>query len=1035
MSSEFLNNAQDHKILKNKYTKIVPSRKAIMKKHRKCHSFEQKKEHSEIKLNISDIHLPLYESTILYGSKEDYKNNRLNEKDNDISFNIKKNSFNNDSIFSQDSPKIKKISSSNIVNSSKKLANLRKHFLKENKNEESIDVIQKDKTKIKRPNYLIKSCFYNNNDLTQKMYGRSLSKKEFSPSPVLDFYIYQDKNDYNNGNILKKYYKHSTFGKTNNNNNNITNNLDFVDKKKGFEKNKDEIMKFESNHISINKNHNHFLNDNEESFIKIIQADSSDEEKKDIKSFFGDKNDFANEINIINKIKDKEDTLSNLINESFKSQILEKQNNLNESIFNKHNNSISLQNISEGLSNSVYSNRSSLNEEFVFKNHSKIFQTNNNNSLSNNNSLNKIQEDKTNNENNLNKSDRQILPYFKNDVNVNNNNQKYNNDSEEEFDNKHYNINNNINNNNNNNNNNNFYEENNFNTINNNNYLQLNQNNNLNNRYLNQNNYINNNQNIYSNVINNNINYSNNNMINQFFPQINPNKININNINNKINYLQNINSYNNRQNNNVPNPYINNTINFIYNNNMNLYYNNPYNINNSEFNQQKMNNNNNLFLNNNNTNYNYYPNSLNNYNFSNQINQIMNNNILNNFNNNFNNNMNNLANNINNNYFYQNNNNNLNNNINNNIIQKQQKYMNSNINNQRINKNNEKIKNFTKMSNEELAKNAHILAKTQDGSRFLEKIIDSNPSLVSSLFFPYTLAYFEELSNNKYGNFYIKKIIKNLSKELLEKLIELLNPKIAKIATNQYGSKILEQLIKNIKDDDKLLLSFIGKIIPHMIILINDLNGTHIIYKLLLLKSKNIRLIEEHICNNIKSIYITREGSNLLKKYFEIINKESNNTKNYDKIIFFINTINNNLSSIIIDQFGNYIIRHIVLHLNHSINNVILQNIIKNIVYYSNQKYSSNVVENCLDNNYIKDFILNELTKQYIFNSIFLNEYGNYVIQKSLSLADENKRDIYFKYIAQVTRQLQTLTFGPKLLSKLLMVYPKLSMYILSIYK
>ena len=448
-----------------------------------------------------------------------------------------------------------------------------------------------------------------------------------------------------------------------------------------------------------------------------------------------------------------------------------------------------------------------------------------------------------------------------------------------------------------------------------------------------------------------------------------------------------------------------------------------------------MNNNNNLFLNNNNTNYNYYPNSLNNYNFSNQINQIMNNNILNNFNNNFNNNMNNLANNINNNYFYQNNNNNLNNNINNNIIQKQQKYMNSNINNQRINKNNEKIKNFTKMSNEELAKNAHILAKTQDGSRFLEKIIDSNPSLVSSLFFPYTLAYFEELSNNKYGNFYIKKIIKNLSKELLEKLIELLNPKIAKIATNQYGSKILEQLIKNIKDDDKLLLSFIGKIIPHMIILINDLNGTHIIYKLLLLKSKNIRLIEEHICNNIKSIYITREGSNLLKKYFEIINKESNNTKNYDKIIFFINTINNNLSSIIIDQFGNYIIRHIVLHLNHSINNVILQNIIKNIVYYSNQKYSSNVVENCLDNNYIKDFILNELTKQYIFNSIFLNEYGNYVIQKSLSLADENKRDIYFKYIAQVTRQLQTLTFGPKLLSKLLMVYPKLSMYILSIYK
>jgi hypothetical protein len=361
---------------------------------------------------------------------------------------------------------------------------------------------------------------------------------------------------------------------------------------------------------------------------------------------------------------------------------------------------------------------------------------------------------------------------------------------------------------------------------------------------------------------------------------------------------------------------------------------------------------------------------------------------------------------------------------------------NNNINNNIINfKNNPKMKDYTKMSNEELAKEAHILAKTQEGSRFLEKIIESNPIIVQNLFFPCTLPYFEELSNNKYGNFYIKKLIKNLPKEFLGKLIEFLYPMITRIGTNQYGSKILEQLIKSIKDDDMLLFYFIQEIIPHMILLINDLNGTHIIYKLLLLKSKYIKLIEEHICNNIKNIYITREGSNLLKKYFDIINKEGNNLKNYDKIVFFINTINNNLPAIIIDQFGNYIIRHIVLNLNHSINNILIQNIVKNIVYYSNQKYSSNVVENCLDNNYIKEYILSELTKQYIFNNIFLNEYGNYVIQKAIGLADEAIKDIYFKYIVQVSRQLQTLQFGPKLLSKLLMQYPKLSMYMLSIYK
>ena len=80
--------------------------------------------------------------------------------------------------------------------------------------------------------------------------------------------------------------------------------------------------------------------------IKIIKADSSDEEKE-VKSFFGDINDFANEIEKINKMKDKEDTL-------------------NDSIRNNNSLNIIAQNLSEGLNNSNYLNRS-FNEEFILK--------------------------------------------------------------------------------------------------------------------------------------------------------------------------------------------------------------------------------------------------------------------------------------------------------------------------------------------------------------------------------------------------------------------------------------------------------------------------------------------------------------------------------------------------------------------------------------------------------------------------------------------------------------------------------------------
>ena len=89
------------------------------------------------------------------------------------------------------------------------------------------------------------------------------------------------------------------------------------------------------------------------------------------------------------------------------------------------------------------------------------------------------------------------------------------------------------------------------------------------------------------------------------------------------------------------------------------------------------------------------------------------------------------------------------------------------------------------------------------------------------------------------------------------------------------------------------------------------------------------------------------------------------------------------------------------------------------------------MVEHCLDNKKFRDLIIEEFSKQYIFNYIFLNEYGNYVIQKVLSIVDDDKRNIFFNYIIQSSKQLKTLPFAPKLISKLLINYPKLSMYLM----
>ena len=102
-----------------------------------------------------------------------------------------------------------------------------------------------------------------------------------------------------------------------------------------------------------------------------------------------------------------------------------------------------------------------------------------------------------------------------------------------------------------------------------------------------------------------------------------------------------------------------------------------------------------------------------------------------------------------------------------------------------------------------------------------------------------------------------------------------------------------------------------------------------------------------------------------------------------------------------------------------------------NINFYSKQKFSSNVVEKCLDNDLVKNKIINEIMKEDNFKDLIFDKFGNYVIQKAISSVNDNTRIEMFKILIPLIPKLQKYTFGQKLLSKLILKYPNLSLYVL----
>ena len=477
----------------------------------------------------------------------------------------------------------------------------------------------------------------------------------------------------------------------------------------------------------------------------------------------------------------------------------------------------------------------------------------------------------------------------------------------------------------------------------------------------------------------------------------NLNNININNMaSNNFNNNNNIN--NNINYNNINNKNINNK-NISFSSIANAY------MNQNLLNQNIINNNNKRNINhllqiqmgNNNNSFNNQPFQYFNYNNQEQM-MLQNNNDQNLINNLFN---------YNNNYPYNNNNINnydlnINNQINNNII--------------RNNYSSESI--FYSLSPSQLAQQCHIIAKNQNGCRYLQNIIITNPEILKNLFFPKILEHIEDLSNDQFANYFIKKTFQYLSEEMILELIHSLIPIIEKIGTNQYGTKVLQDLIDFLKTE-KTFLSFVNIIIPHVKLLIIDLNGSHIIYKLILTKNKNVKIIENIICMNVKDIAMTRKGCSFLKKYFDFANEND--------LINIKQNILENLTEIITDQYGNYVIQNILTKEGSPIVKDFINEINKNIIFFSNNKFSSNAVEKCFENESLKNIVLDQFLEKNIFEKIILDKFGNYVVQKALAKADNNRRNKMLQLLIPLLPILKTQYYGQRLLSKLMLQYPNLN--------
>lgn len=283
-------------------------------------------------------------------------------------------------------------------------------------------------------------------------------------------------------------------------------------------------------------------------------------------------------------------------------------------------------------------------------------------------------------------------------------------------------------------------------------------------------------------------------------------------------------------------------------------------------------------------------------------------------------------------------------------------------------------------------------AKTYNGSRVLQKFFPRANQSEIDVIIKEIEESIDDLMLDPYANYMFQTLAQSCSAEQRFKLLEKIAPNMIKIASDKKGTHSLQAIVSLISREceDKLIKDTLD---GHVLKLSFDNQGTHLIQKLInSISVTSIDFIYQPIVDKFTEVANHSSGLCVLKQLMSKVEKIPEYKKQIIGLIF------DNLENLIQNPFGNYAIQH-ALEVYPKDCNAILEKILEKIIQYSNQKFSSNVIEKCIiisSSDYKKRYLA-EITKPDRLIELMKNKYGNYVIFKILSQADNEDK----QYIMQ----------------------------------
>ena len=326
--------------------------------------------------------------------------------------------------------------------------------------------------------------------------------------------------------------------------------------------------------------------------------------------------------------------------------------------------------------------------------------------------------------------------------------------------------------------------------------------------------------------------------------------------------------------------------------------------------------------------------------------------------------------------------------------------------------------------------NLTIFLKEQNKCRIIQEKLEekkNDPDFIAKFFHNIENVLFD-IINHQFGNYVIQKffdiLINQKNKTLITNFFAKIQNELFKISVNSYGTRVFQKALEKLEENNyenfeteelnTILHTLIEK---HLFPLCFDKNGNHVFQKIIRLypKTKN-DFIYNQLNQSAIEICKLKQGATILQTSLKYANESQKSS--------LLHTILDDISTLINDEYGNYIIQFILELKEKECNEIIYNYITKNTLSLSKKKFSSNVIDkSIIQDDELSIKLIKHMLDSKVIPEMIKDQYGNYVIQKALSVTNGSIFMSIIKQIQPVVQTLKQSNIGRKIYEHLMRKY------------